>query len=78
MVHVGRRRRPNGPGIWVGGPLLFFYFVLPSVFFSSSLIRASIAWVGVDGFALYHNPFFLCSFLLVPFLGIAARKLRMS
>ena len=28
-------------------------------------MRASIAWVGVDGFALCPDPFFLRSFLLV-------------
>ena len=78
MIHAGRKRRPNDPGSWIGGPLPvpFFCSSFCFLFFSSSPIRASIACVGVDGFLFYPDPFFLPSFLLVSFLGVDARRTR--
>ena len=78
MIHAGRKKRPNGPGSWVEGLLSvsFFWYSFCFLFFSSSPICASLAWVGVEGFALCSDLFFLRSFLLVSFLGVVARRPR--
>ena len=80
MIHAGRKRRVNGPVSWVGDRLLvtFFCSSFCFLFCSSSPTRASIFWVGVNGFALCPDPFFLRSFLLVSFLGIDACQPRFS
>ena len=56
-------------GCWAGDPLplSFFCSSFYFLFFSFSSMRARIAWVGVDGFALCPDLFFLRSFLLVSF-----------
>ena len=74
MIHAGRKRQSNGPGSFVGGPLPVSFFLL----FSSSPIRASIDWVGVDGFALFSDPFFLRSFRLFSSFDIFALRPRGS
>ena len=60
---------------------LHFFFSVFSfcfLFFSSSPIRASVACVGVEAFALCPDPFFLRSFLLISLLGIIACRPRGS
>ena len=66
-------------GSWVGDPLPVSFFG-PSfyfLFYSFSPIRASIAWVEVDCFAVCPDPFFLRSCFL-SFLGIIACQPRGS
>ena len=64
----------------MGAPSLLLSFVLPSVSFcSSSPISAQIARVGVDGFAVYPDPFFLRSSLpsfVFSFLSLFLALLR--
>ena len=61
MIHAGRRRRRDGPGDLL--PVSFLYSHFCFLLCSSSPIRASVTWVGVDGFALCSDLFFLRSFL---------------
>ena len=66
MTHAGRRRLPNGSGIWVEGRSMFLLFFLLSPYTHE---LPGSGWM-VSPYA--PGPFFLRSFLPASFLGIVA------
>ena len=84
MIHAGCKRRPNGPGSWVGAHFLFLFFFSSFCFLFFSFLFppyvyqfTMLGWVASPSTSI---RFFLRSFLFVSFsfLGIVECRPRSS
>ena len=73
MIHAGRKRRPNGPGSWVGSPLPVSFF-FPSVFCSFLLPPYAHQLPGLGRMVSPSTP--MCFSFVLSFLSVFLALLR--